>query len=113
MPPSRRLHAPGGSSAGETLSEPAQAEHPPIGAPDGVAQLLPPLRVTLQVAVLKLDAGPAGGFGHEAHFHLAGLPGICLDLPLGADVPADHDAGGWLIGQHARPMTLAAVDAAV
>src|SRR4030081_3170428 len=72
----------GDRSAGQTLSEPAQALRPPIGGPHGVAQLLPPLRVSLQVAVFKLDAGPAGALGHEAHFDLACLRRICLDLPL-------------------------------
>jgi hypothetical protein len=39
--------------------------------------------------------------------------GIGLDLPLGADAPAEHDAVGWLEGEHAGQAALAAIDAAV
>jgi hypothetical protein len=38
---------------------------------------------------------------------------IVLDLPSRADVPVEHDPMRRLIRQHARPATLAAVDAAV
>src|SRR3954469_19861115 len=38
---------------------------------------------------------------------------IRLDLPRGADVPAEDHALGRVVGQHARPPTLGAIDATV
>jgi hypothetical protein len=63
--------------------------------------------------VLELDAGAFGRLRGEADFDLAGLLGVGLDLPLGADVPAEHEPVGRLIGEHPDPVALAAVDAAV
>jgi hypothetical protein len=42
-----------------------------------------------------------------------GSLGIGLDLPLRADVPAEHDTVRRLVGKDARPPALAAVDPSV
>ena len=63
-------------------------------AADGLARQLPALAVAIDVAVLKLDAGAIRRLGDESHFDFARLLGVGLDLPLRADVPADHDAFG-------------------
>src|SRR5215217_6085957 len=63
--------------------------------------------------VFELHAGPALGLGDEADLDLAGLVGIALHLPARADVPAEDDPVRRLVGQHAGPTALAAVDAAV
>src|SRR5215207_2034192 len=73
----------------------------------------PAVTVAVEVAVLELDARALRGFGDEAHLDLAGFLGVRLDLPLGADVPAEHDPVRRLVGEHARPLAFAAVDAAV
>jgi len=72
----------------------AQAQRPPVGAPDGVAQLLPTSAVTLQVAVLNLDPGRLGPSDTKRTSTSLVFAGIRLDLPLGADVPADDDGVG-------------------
>ena len=59
--------------------------------------------------MLELHARAVGRLGDEAHLDLAGAVEIGLDLPLQVDVPAEHDALGRLVGQHARPAALAAV----
>src|SRR5262249_34451138 len=44
---------------------------------------------------------------------LAGLLEIGLDLPPGADVPAEDDPGRRLVGEHARPPAFAPIHAPV
>lgn len=63
--------------------------------------------------MLELDAGAVRRLGGEPNLPLAGLVRIGLDLPLRADVPTQEHPVGRLVGQHARPAALAAVDAAV
>ena len=63
--------------------------------------------------MLELDARTVRGLGDEAHLDFAGLVAIGLDLPLRADVPAEHDPVRRLVCEHPRPAALAAVDAAV
>jgi hypothetical protein len=69
--------------------------------------------VPVEVAVLELDPGAVGALGAEPHLDLAGLLRVALDLPLRADVPAEDDPVGRLVGQDPRPAAFAAVDAAV
>lgn len=90
-----------------------QIERPALIAGDGIADAFPTLAMALQVAMLDLDAGPPSRFGGEPHLPLAGFGRVGLDAPLRADVPAQEHAVGRLIGQHARPAALAAVDTAV
>ena len=78
-----------------------------------VADGLPAGAVAVEVAVLELDPRPLRRLGDEPHLDLAGLLEVGLDLPLRADVPAEHDPVRWLVGEHARPPAFAAVDAAV
>src|SRR5919106_665063 len=61
----------------------------------------------------ELEARAVGCLRDEAHLDLAGLVEIGLDLPLWADVPAEHDPVGRLVCEHASPAALAAVDATV
>jgi hypothetical protein len=63
--------------------------------------------------VLELDARPLRRLGEEAHLDLARLLEVGLELPLWADVPADHDPMRRLVGEHARPAALAPVHAPV
>src|SRR2546423_9007072 len=95
------------------VGEQPQPTGPAAGRADGVADLLPALAVPIEVAVLELDARAIGALADEAHLDLARLLEIGLELPLRADVPADDEAVGRLVGEHARPAALAAVDAAV
>src|SRR5438094_3511855 len=95
------------------LGEEPQAAGPAAGRPDGVAHLLPALAVAIEVPVLELDARAVGRLADEAQLDLARLVEVGLELPLRADVPADDEAVRRLVGEHARPAALAAVDAAV
>src|SRR5262249_51959201 len=49
----------------------------------------------------------------EPDLDLAGVVGFGFDLPLRADVPAEHDALGRFICEHSCPAAFAAVDGAV
>ena len=69
--------------------------------------------MTVEIAVLELHSCALRTLGDEAHLHLAGLCGIALDLPLRADVPAEHDSVRRLVREHTRPARLAAVDTLV
>src|SRR5687767_8647944 len=69
--------------------------------------------MAFEMAVFDLDPCPLVTLGDEADLDLAGLLEIRLDLPLRADVPADHDSVGRVVGENARPTALAPVDAPV
>jgi hypothetical protein len=69
--------------------------------------------MVVKVPVFELDARTGGALRDEADLDLAGLARIRLELPLQADVSAEHDPVGRLVGQHPRPPALAAVGAAV
>src|SRR5207244_11447845 len=73
----------------------------------------PAVAVALEVAVRELDAGPVGRLRDEADLYLARLLGVGLDLPVEVDVPAEDEPVRRLVGEHARPLALAAVDATV
>src|SRR4029079_10035551 len=85
-----------------------QVERPALIAVHAVANPLPAFAVTVEVAVLHLDADAVGALGDEGHLHLARLVGIGFELPLRTDVPAEHDPVGRLVGEHSRPAALAA-----
>src|SRR5215207_9038398 len=97
----------------EALGESLQVERPAALGVDRAALALPALAVAVEVAVLEFDTCALRGLGDEANLHLARLLEVGLDLPLRGDVPAEHDPVRRLIGEHARPLALAAVDAAV
>src|SRR5579859_116679 len=69
--------------------------------------------MAVEVAVLELDEGALRRLGREADLPLTRLVRIVLDLPLRTDRPAEHDACRRLVGEHAPPAALAAVDATV
>jgi hypothetical protein len=66
------------------------------------------LAVTVEVAMLKLDARAVFRFGDQSHLPLADLLWVGLDLSVLVDVPREQHALRRLIGQHARPPALAA-----
>src|SRR5215510_5606078 len=82
-------------------------------ATDRLAQVLPTVAVSLDVAMLQLHARSIRRLGSEPHFNFARFRGIGLDLPIRIDTPANYDAFGRLIRQDPPPVTLGAVDAAV
>src|SRR6516225_9099103 len=88
---------------------PAQVERPALVTANAVADPLPAPAVPVEVAVLDLDAGPLRCLGDEAHLPLARLGRVGLDLPLRADVPAQHHPVRGLVGQDPCPTALAAI----
>src|SRR5450755_4532364 len=92
---------------------PGQVQRPPGLVAHTLADGLPAWTVTVDVAVLQLQAGAFRGLGDEPDLDLAGPLRISLDLPLRADVPAEDDPIRWLVGEDARPTALAAVNPAV
>ena len=59
------------------------------------------------------SAGPVPAQGGERDRDLAALVGVGLDLPVGADVPAEYKPVRGLVGEHTRPLAFAPVDATV
>src|SRR6185436_4120913 len=100
-------------SASDEVCVPAEVEPPAIGGGNAVAGGFPALAVTVEMTVLQLDAGALVVLGDEPHLDLAALARVGLDLPVGRDVPAEDDAVGRLVGEHGRPLALAAVGAPV
>src|SRR5262245_23461156 len=112
-PPDPHNRRRGPHSTRHSLGEPLQVERPAFVARHTGAHAFPAFAVALEVAVLELDPSAVRCLGDEAHLDLARLGEVGLDLPLRADVPTEHDSVRRLVGEHARPAALAAVDAAV
>src|SRR5680860_860126 len=100
-------------SAGEEVGVPVEVVRPSLACADTVADAGPAVAVPVEVAVFDVDAGAVLGERGERDFDLAGLVLVSLDLPVGADVPAEHEPGMRFVGQHACPAAFAAVGAAV
>src|ERR1700730_14261697 len=98
---------------GQHVCESVEIERPPVGCVDAVADRFPTVAVSVEVPVLELDTCAVRRLGLESHIDLAGSLGVGLDLPLRADVPADHDSVRRLVCEHPRPLTLAVVDTPV
>jgi MFS family permease len=101
------------SLGGDKLGEPLQVERPASLAPDPFADPFPAVAVAVDVAVLELHARALRCLGYEPHLDLARPLVVGLDLPLLIQVPAEDDPVRRLVGEHARPAALAAVDATV
>jgi hypothetical protein len=69
--------------------------------------------VAIDVPMLELDPRAVWRLGDESNIDLAGFRIISLDLPLRADIPADHHSVRRVVREHPRPVALAAVDALV
>src|SRR5687767_2363017 len=80
-----------------------QIKRPPGLVVDSVAHGLPSDAVAMQVTVLQLHACALGRLREEPHFDLAREIRVALDLPPGADVPAEDDAVRGLERKDARP----------
>src|ERR1035438_1145594 len=97
----------------QDVGESAEIERPSGLAVHAVADYVPTVAVAVEVPVLEFDACAVRRLGDESHIDLAGLLDVRLDLPLRADVPADHDSIRRLVREHPGPATLAAVDTPV
>src|SRR5262249_27563139 len=100
------------AALGEQGGVSGQVQRPAFVVGDAVAYGLPAGAVPVEVTVLQLDPGAGRGLGDEPDLDLAGVVRVGLDLPLRADVPAEHHPVRWFVGQDPRPAALAAVDAA-
>src|SRR5262249_8720688 len=92
------------------LGERAQAVLPAALRPDGVPHPLPALAVSVEVAVLELDAGPLRRLRDEAELDLARPRRVLLRLPVGVDVPAEDDSRRAVENEDSRPAGDAPVD---
>src|SRR6185437_8051036 len=100
-------------SVDKQIGESPQVQWPALITGNTIMHALPPFAMALQLSVLDLDASSLRRLGHEPHFPLTDLVRIGLDLPSRIDVPAEEHPVGRLVGQHACPAALAAVDATV
>src|SRR5690242_14199787 len=71
------------------LRELGEAAAPAVGRADRVAHLLPPLAVTVEVAMLEHDERAPVALGREGDLELARLVRVELVLPRERDVPRD------------------------
>src|SRR5260221_464820 len=99
------------------------------GTPEVPGRLAPPIRrggrhraptagvpagaVPVEMAMFQLHPSALRVLGDESDLNLAGEVRVGLDLPLRADVPAEHDPVGWFVGQDPRPAAFAAIHAPV
>src|SRR5262245_57394315 len=84
---------------------------PAAGGADALAHRLGLVAVILKAAMLELDPGQALALGDEADLNLGQEIGI--ELPLGTELPGEHEARRRLPDQHAAPVAFAAVLAAL
>ena len=63
--------------------------------------------------MLELQARPFRRLGDEADLDLAGVVLVRLELPLGADVPAEDDPFGWFVREDTGPPAFASIGGAV
>src|SRR3954467_7564861 len=87
-----------------------QVERPTLISGHALADALPALAVAVEVAVLDLDPRTLRGFGDEPYLPLARFQRVVLDLPLRADVPAQQQPVGRVVGEHPRPAAHAPVN---
>src|SRR5690606_41751722 len=101
----------GGSQGGggEDVGVAGQVGGPAAVVGGAVADALPSGAVPIAVAVVELGAGAIRVLGDEADLDLAGTGLVGLELPAGADVPAEHDSIGRVVRQDPGPAALGAV----
>src|ERR1700680_398905 len=90
-----------------------QIQRPSGVVGDALGDGLPSRAVPVDVAVLQLQSGARRRLGDEADLDLAGVVRLGLDLPLRADVPAEHHTVWWFVDENACPPALASIDAPV
>src|SRR5215831_14562287 len=98
---------------GQQGGKPVEVERPALVAAETIAQTLPALGVPLEIAVFEIHSGPIRCLGGEPHIDFTCPRQVGLELPVRADVPAEHDSVRWFVGEHPREAAFAAVDAAV
>ncbi len=105
-----RLHS---ALAGDEVRVASQVERPALVLPDAIAKRLPARSVAIKMAVLELQTRPLRCLGDEADLDLTGAGFVRLELPVRADVPAEHDPVRWFVGEDAGPSALAPIRGAV
>ncbi len=86
-----------------------QVEGPPTIAVDSTAEGFPARSVAIQMTVFKLKARSVGSLCDEVDLNLAGVALVCLELPLGADVPAEDDPFWRLVSEDTSPSAFTSV----
>src|SRR5262249_55467702 len=84
---------------------------PAAGGADALAHRLGLVTVILEAAMLELDPGLALALGDEADLDLGQETGI--ELPLGTELPGEHEARRRLPDQDAAPLAFTAILAAL
>src|SRR5262249_19805083 len=111
--PGPRRKATPSALVGDQVGVALQVHRPAVAGSDAVALAFPARAVTVEVAMVELDPRAFRRLGNETHLDLTRLLQVRFDLPLRADVPAEHDAVRGLEREHAGPLALAAVNPAV
>src|SRR4051812_34012083 len=95
------------ASAAGAAGKGVQQEAPAPGVVDGLAEGGGVVAVALEVAVLEGDPGALRPLGDEGDLDLGDEAGIVL--PLGGDLPGQHQTAGRLPDQHLADVALRAV----
>ena len=65
------------------------------------------------MTVFQFEARPFRRLSDEPDLDLTGVARVSLELPLGADVPAEDDPIGWFVREDPSPSALAPIGGAV
>src|SRR6185312_46483 len=92
---------------------PERLEHPvpPLLRIEGLARSGGVVAETLEIAVLDVHASLAGGEGGKGNLDLRHQRGV--ELPVGTDLPGEHEALGWLPLKNLAPLAFRPVAAAL
>ena len=88
---------------GRRLCEGGEFLWPAFRARDGVAQRLPAVSVAINVPMFDVNARAVRTFRDERDLDLTRPARVGLDLPLGADIPAEPQSIRRIDGEHPRP----------
>jgi hypothetical protein len=94
---------------GETLD----TDEPAFLGSHSHVHLLPSLAVPFNMAVYEIDLGAGRTERSEQYLHLARAVQIGFDLLRQRDVPRDHQAVRWVVGQDVGPTAFASIDAPI
>src|SRR5207248_4562460 len=90
-----------------------EVQRPTLVALDAGAQSFPTVAVSVEVAMLERDTRAFLGLRDEPDLDLTRSSEIGLDLPVGTDVPREHDPLRRLVAEDTCPLAFASVDPAV
>src|SRR4051794_30026412 len=90
------------------FSEELEKRRPTAGRAHSLAHAVAALAVSIEVTVHEIDARLLLSHGGERDLHFTRLREIRLELPLGSDLPCNHETMRWIPREHSSPRTFGA-----